>query len=131
MPCVWSKPVALDVFKCDVCWDVQAVKNLVPQSTMGCNCGGLMCNACWLRDFDSRAKLYMVGDGGMSCWGQEEDELDLTLSTRPRCKKYVGRKCPFCNVTVAWKWENKPSVQATGRMLVNSPDLVVDGKAIL
>ena len=131
MPCVWSKPVSLDVFKCDVCWDAQAVKNLVPQSTMGCNCGGLMCNACWLRDFDSRAKLYMLGDGGISCWGQEEDELDITLSTRPRCKKYVGRKCPFCNVTVAWKWENKPSVQATGRMLVNSPDLVVDGKAIL
>ena len=126
MPCVWSKPVALNVFKCGICWNVQDVQNMVPQSTMGCNCKGVMCNACWLQDFDSRANLYMVGDGGISCWGQEEEELDNALTTRPQCEKYVGRKCPFCNITTTWKWENRPSVQENGRMRVNRPDVVIN-----
>ena len=74
----------------------------------------------------------MVGGGGISNWGSDDEELDECLASRPECKKHFGRTCPFCKMTTTWEMDNIPRANMdTRRWAISAPDVVINGKHVL
>ena len=78
MPSIFSK-FEMTTFECMICAETKEIINLVPQSTLGCKCDGLISNPCWFTDFQTRQKTYYVtkkdGVTSVSCWFGKEQEL--------------------------------------------------------
>lgn len=145
-------------FECEICYAEQPLKNVCPQSTMACDCSGLMCNTCWVTDFANRKKAFLITSDGeetvVTCWGDAntlidhlsllfaENPIGITVDSSPEDidakftefvneRYWMGRSCPFCKVTCLWKHMNVPSYNLqTMRVTVNSPEMVVNGRDV-
>jgi hypothetical protein len=129
-------------FTCQICLDDKELREKMPESSLGCGCGGNICVQCFYTDFQARQKPIWIDEhgGAMSLW---DDPLELQMHLEdvfeethdPEAASYddefevfllenfhVGKRCPFCNQTCVWWLDQTPRIlPATGRLTMWSP----------
>ena len=133
----------MSTFTCEICFEEKHDRLKMPDSSLGCGCGGKICVPCFLQDFETRRVPIWLNEHGMSQWpdpitlqmhlvGEFESQYEtdplLEAQDHPEFEKFllanfhVGKRCAFCNQTAVWKLNQTPQVvESTGRLTFFSP----------
>ena len=146
-----KKAAAAMTFRCMICDEDKHITRKMPRSSLGCNCAGVICVACFLTDFDHRASNIFVSEnetGGLnlSKWEDDDALVDHVLGMFQRDVEYeqedlpvaftayalerikTGKRCPFCAKLCIWRQDRLPHISATtGKLTFRAPDHVLPG----